>query len=210
MRTIVKLALLLVVLPAALLWLAWKLTELPGLQPPAPDASASPGSVESNANGPDAGDGEATAIKRREWRQALEQRMELARWCVGRGLSVTDREMRQARLMLVVATGPECARSCEAERVAEHLNNSYSLEGLRVLLIRTRLDNRMDTPMGVTTVVLPDCAGLVEPHGSDYFLRAATGELYSAGERHEAAGGADEAPAFNPEPSVRRRLNLRH
>lgn len=206
-----KLALLLVVLPAALLWLAWKLTELPGLQPtqetPAPAGDVQPAADQPGAT--DSADAAAAAIERHAWQQTLDRRMTLARQCVRRGLSVADREMRQARLMLVVASGPECARSCEAERVAERLNNDYSLEGLRVLVIRTRMDNRMDTPMGVTTVVLPECAGLVEPHGSDYFLRAASGELSSAGERHEAARDDEEAPAFNPEPSVRQRLNLR-
>lgn len=210
MRTIVKLALLLVVVPAALLWLAWKLTELPGLQPPAAPGDAATQPVVAPATGsPDDGSAAEAAEQQRDWILRLEQRMALARQCVGRGLSVADREMRQAPLMLVVVTDASCAHGCEAEQVAERLNNSYSLEGLRVLLIRTRLDNRMDTPMGVTTVVLPDCAALVEDHGSDYLLRAASGELSSTGERFEAAGDADEAPAFNPEPSLRQRLNLR-
>lgn len=203
MRIALRLFVMLVVLPAALLWLAWALAQRLG-QPPGDttgDAvvSAPPSPATSDQQGP------TDALH-----AVVRQRRERAAQCVGQGLRVAGADLREARLTLVVATSTGCQRGCEAEHIAEYLNDSYMLEGLRVLLLRTDEDGRMDTPMGVTTVVVPGCARLFEALGHDYFLRHADGSLSSSGERHEAALLYEVGLEFDPEPLVRRHLNLRN
>lgn len=203
MRVALRLFIVLVAAPAALLWLAWELAQLHGRPEADPRGDSSTSSAQASMpsdreRAPDA-------------RQALVgQRRELATRCVNQGLRVADAELRHARLTLVVATSTGCRRGCEAERIAERLNDSYTLEGLRVLLLRTDEQGGMDTPMGVSTVVVPDCAGLFASLGHDYFLRHPDGSLSSSGERHEAALLHEVGLEFDPEPLVRRHLNLGH
>lgn len=199
MRVALRLFIVLVAAPAALLWLAWEMAQLHGQPAGDPAAAEAPGASPSRV---------APGLAEDPKQAIVRQRREHAAQCVARGLRVAGAELRDARLTLVVATSTGCRRGCEAERIAERLNDSYTLEGLRVLLLRTDDDGRMDTPMGVTTVVVPGCAGLLEPLGHDYFLRHADGSLSSSGERHEAALLHEVALAFDPEPLVRRHFNL--
>lgn len=205
MRVALRLFIVLVAAPAALLWLAWELAQLHG-----PAAGDPTGATAGGSPGPSApvSTGQQSSKDRRH--EIMLQRREHATRCVGRAMRVADAGMRDARLTLVVATSTGCSRGCEAERIAEHLHDSYTLEGLRVLLLRTDEDGRMDTPMGVTTVLVPDCAGLFAPLGHDYFLRLSDGSLSSSGERHEAALLYEVGLEFDPEPLVRRHLNLRN
>jgi hypothetical protein len=189
----------LVLIPAALLWLAWQMAGL-HTQQARPDPSHPETESAANDNGPS--HNERAAI--------LQARRALARWCVESSLRVADPGLRSARLLLVVATAYDCGADCEAERIAERLNDRYHLEGLRVLLIRTVRNGRMDSPMGVSTVMLDDCAPLLDPLGHDHFLRFADGSLSSSGDRHEAALLHEVELDFDPEPAVRRQFNLRN
>lgn len=202
MRVALRLIIALVVVPGALLWLAWELAQ----RHAGPTDLATQVSVAAPPE-PSTLDRDLAIARAHE---LVAQRREQAARCVGRGLRVADAEVRQARLTLVVATSTGCRHGCEPERIAEHLNDSYTLEGLRVLLLRTDDDGRMDTPMGVSTVVVPDCAALFAPLGHDYFLRHADGALSSSGERHEASLLYDLELEFDPEPLVRQHLNLRN
>ncbi|TXK64361.1 hypothetical protein [Alkalisalibacterium limincola] len=203
MRVALRLFIMLVAVPGALLWLAWELAQVH----PAPAAPTSV-SAAGNPAPPTAVDAQPTRAELAG--EIVRQRRERAAQCVGRGLRVANPDMRGAKLTLVVATSTGCRHGCEAERIAERLNDDYTLEGLRVMLLRTDDDGRMDTPMGVSTVVVPDCAPLFAPLGHDYFLRHADGSLSSSGERHEAALLYEVGLEFDPEPLVRRHLNLRN
>lgn len=203
MRIALRVFIVLVALPAALLWLAWRLAQ--GQLQPSVDTAAAAAAPPAPASVAVAEQASTDALQ-----AVLRERRESAARCVGRGLRVADADVREARLTLVVATSTGCRRGCEAERIAEHLNDRYTMEGLRVLLLRTDEDGRMETPMGVTTVVVPDCARLFQPHGHDYFLRHSDGSLSSSGERHEAALLEELELEFDPEPLVRRHLNLRN
>lgn len=203
MRMALRLFIALVALPAALLWLAWDLAQRHA--PEAGDATGADTAAPPAVSPADAANA-ASSIQE----GLVSERREQAARCVARGLRVAGADLREARLTLVVATSTGCRHGCEPERIAEHLNDHYSLEGLRVLLLRTDDDGRMDTPMGVSTVVVPDCAELFAPVGHDYLLRHADGALSSSGERHEAALLQDTELEFDPEPLVRRHLNLRN
>lgn len=198
MRPAVRIVLLLVALPALLLWLAWELAGLAASQPDAaPLQAAEPGITPALA----ADDGEAT-------QQRIAARRELARSCVSQALRVADPSLRRSRALLVLATGAQCASGCTAERHAEVLNDKYLWQGLGVLLIRTHDAGRMETPMGATTVMLPQCSALLDPVDQDYFLWLPDGSITSSGTRNEAALTTDARLPFDPEPLVRQHLTL--
>lgn len=210
MGRVIRLVFVLLVVPAVALWMAWRL--LPTLPLPdtaAPDAVQVPGAA---ADG--GGSGAAAVVER--WIDpagSADDRLALAEHCLRQALRVSAPDLRRARLMLVVLTDARCERDCEAERIAEAVNDHYTLEGLRVMLLRTDPASRLDSPMGVTTVVTPECAPLLGATGSDWFLRWPDGRIGSGGERHAALARAPEPgdgpPAFDPEPAIRAEFNLR-
>jgi hypothetical protein len=198
MRT-VRIGFWLLLLPGALLYLAYKTATLvgslsPGAPPPgeaAPgEAARAPGTV---ADTIDAG------------------RLALARRCVDLALRAADPRVREADPLLVLVAGTGCGEGCDIDARATALADAWHLRGLRVLLLRTREGGPASTPAGVTTLVLPQCAALAQMPGDDYFLRFTDGTLGSAGERHaqwRVRAPEDAPPTFDPEGLVAAHFRL--
>lgn len=189
----------LLLLPGALLYLAWKTTSLVGtLSNPAPP----PGS------GPDAGP--APTVPAEGVTESAERRA-LAQRCVDLALRASTTRLREADPLLVLVAGGGCGEGCDVDARATALADAWHARGLQVLLLRTREGGPAATPPGVTTLVLPQCAALAEAPGDDYFLRARDGTLGSAGERHVRwlqRTKDDDVPAFDPEALVAAHYHL--
>lgn len=206
--------LLLVVLPAGLIFFAWQMSTVAADGMARADARAALPSAE-----------EAAEMARLravdELQPLLAERRDRAQRCVSQGMRSVD-GLSDDAAVLVLLSGPSCATGCATESIATELASSYYLEGLRVLLIRTSSANPGQPPPGVYTVVMPACATLIAAHGDDYFFRSRTGQVSSSGARHEQlmqieaersalAEPTDEALPelpFNPEATVRKALDL--
>jgi hypothetical protein len=200
MRT-VRIGFWLLLLPGALLYLAWKITTLVdtlSTKAPPPGVAAEPARVTPEEATP-ADAVPDDAAPERAVRRALAQR------CVDLALRAAAPRLREADPLLVLVAGAGCGEGCDLDARATALVDAWYARGLQVLLLRTREGGPAATPAGVTTLVLPQCAALAQAPGDDYFLRYRDGSLGSDGERHarwRQQSPDDETPAFDPEGLV--------
>ncbi|MCE3001241.1 MAG: hypothetical protein LW860_00880 [Xanthomonadaceae bacterium] len=136
---------------------------------------------------------EAESVQRR-----LDAQATLARECLALADRATGGALRDADPLLVLVAGGGCGPTCDLDATASALADEWRFYSLNVLLLRTREGGPAASPLGVTTLVLPQCAGLASGHGDDYFLRLRDGSLSSGGERYAQALRA--APDSGPPP----------
>lgn len=150
---------------------------------------------------------EAESIERRLAAQAT-----LAGECLALADRATGGALREADPLLVLVAGGGCGPGCDLDAMASALADEWRFYGLKVLLLRTREGGPAASPLGVTTLVLPQCAGLAGGHGDDYFLRHRDGSLSSGGERYAAAlrAAADAGPpVFAPDALLKAHYDAR-
>jgi hypothetical protein len=150
---------------------------------------------------------EAESVQRR-----LDAQATLARECLTLADRATGGSLREADPLLVLVAGSGCGPQCDLDATASKLADEWRFYGLKVLLLRTREGGPAASPLGVTTLVLPQCAGLVSGHGDDYFLRLRDGSLSSGGERYAAAlRAASDAgpPVFAPDVLLKAQYDAR-
>lgn len=150
---------------------------------------------------------EAESVQRR-----LDAQATLARECLALADRATGGSLREADPLLVLVAGSGCGPQCDLDATASKLADEWRFYGLKVLLLRTREGGPATSPLGVTTLVLPQCAGLASGFGDDYFLRLRDGSLSSGGERYAAAlrAAADSGPpVFAPSVLVKAHYDAR-
>lgn len=139
----------------------------------------------------------AESVQRR-----LDAQATLARECLALADRATGGALRDADPLLVLVAGNGCGPQCDLDATASALADEWRFYRLKVLLLRTREGGPAASPLGVTTLVLPQCAGLASGFGDDYFLRLRDGSLSSGGERYAQAlrATADSGPpVFAPD-----------
>lgn len=135
-------------------------------------------------------------------RRRLDAQAALARECLTLADRATGGSLRDADPLLVLVADSGCGPQCDLDAMASALADEWRFYGLKVLMLRTREDGPASSPLGVTTLVLPQCAGLASGFGDDYFLRLRDGSLSSGGERYAEAlrAPADAGPpVFAPD-----------
>lgn len=140
---------------------------------------------------------EAESVQRR-----LDAQAALARECLVLADRATGNALREADPLLVLVSGGGCGPQCDLDGIASALADEWRFYGLKVLLLRTREGGPAASPLGVTTLVLPQCAALASAFGDDYFLRFRDGTLSSGGERYAQALRATAEsgpPVFAPD-----------
>ena len=150
---------------------------------------------------------EAQSVQRR-----LDAQARLARECLTLADRATGGSLREADPLLVLVSGGGCGPQCDLDATASTLADEWRFYGLKVLLLRLREGGPAASPLGVTTLVLPQCAGLASAYGDDYFLRLRDGSLSSGGERYAEAlrAPADAGPpVFSPHALVKGHYDAR-
>ncbi len=142
--------------------------------------------------------------------ERIQGRRALAQTCVSRAMRTLGAGLANAATTLVIVNYKGCGPRCDTDAVAIRMADTYVMERLQVLLIRTIEENQKPTPLGVHTVTITDCKSLASDYGDDYFFRNAKGELSSSGERHEAYMRERKpiSGVFDPEPLVRQGLSI--
>lgn len=190
----------LVLVPAVTLYAGWRLTR--SVADSTAPALAERERLETERRAvADARDAASRALQAQ-----IADRMALARRCLALADRASGAALRDADPLLVMVSDRGCGPHCDADARAAALAHEWVLRRLRVLRLRTREDGPATTPAGVTTLVLPQCAPLVDAIGDDYFLRFADGTLSGSGVRHEtwlrAADPERPPPLFDPESLV--------
>lgn len=129
----------------------------------------------------------------------------LARACLVQADRATGNALRDADPLLVIVSSDGCGVDCDTDAIATALADEWHYKGLRVLLLRTREGGPATSPAGVTTLVMPQCAGLASAYGDDYFLRLRDGRLSGSGEifGRRVRGAEPSAVRFDPAALLR-------